>query len=548
MTDQHADSLALVTRVQAALRAPGAPFEVEATPDGPRYLRAPHTLRELLDATLAHGDRPFLVAASGRYSYAGHHGAAASLATHLLGAYGLRPGDRVAIAMRNLPEWQVAFWGCQLAGLVAVPLNAWWTAEELAYALDDCTPGLVIADPERAVRVARWAGGHGVPLLTDLTGLPRDGTAPEVRIEPDDLATLLYTSGTTGRPKGVEATQAAWCAAAASPRFFAAASVLCAGGDPAATRPPTTLMTFPFFHVAAFTAMFPLMASGGTAVLMPRWDPAEALRLIAEHRVTAFVGVPATAIGLLDAADAAGDALPGLGLVNTGGAAPPPGLAGRIADRFGGRVEARNGYGLTETCGGVFANFGARYLARPDSIGRPSPALDLRIADPEGHPLPDGEVGELWLRGQPVFRGYRNNPAATAAAFTDGWFRTGDLALVRDGEVSVVDRLKDLVIRGGENVHCIEVEGVLTAHPEVADAAVLGVPHPVLGEEVAAVVVLRPGATVDPDGLRAHVAGRLAAFKVPAYVLLRTTELPRNPTGKIVKRQLRAELDVLLPR
>ncbi|WP_457031963.1 class I adenylate-forming enzyme family protein [Kitasatospora sp. P5_F3] len=542
MTPRPADSLALVTRVQAALRAPGMPFEVESTPEGPRYLRAPRTLRELLDATLTHGDRPFLIADSGRYTFAEHHGAAASLATHCLGAYGLRRGDRVAIAMHNLPEWQIAFWACQLAGLVAVPLNAWWTAEELAYALDDCTPGLVIADPERAERVAPWATRHGVPVLTDLTGLPRDGAAPEPRVEPTDLATLLYTSGTTGRPKGVEATHAAWCAAATAPRFFAATSVLCAGGDLAAVRPHTVLMTFPFFHVAAFTTMFPLMASGGSAVLMRRWDAEEARRLIAEHGVTTYAGVPTTALGLLDAADAAGDGMPGLTMINTGGAAAPPGLAGRIARRFDGRVEARNGYGLTETCGGVIANLGARYLAHPESIGRPSPALELRITDPAGHTLPDGEIGELRLRGQSVFRGYHGNPEATAAAFADGWFRTGDLAKVLDGEVYVLDRLKDMVIRGGENVHCIEVEGVLTAHPDVADAAVLGVPHPALGEEVAAVVVLRPGATAGPDELRAHVAGRLAAFKVPTHLVLRTAALPRNPTGKLLKRQLREEL------
>ncbi|MFJ9519583.1 class I adenylate-forming enzyme family protein [Kitasatospora sp. NPDC101801] len=546
MPPRPADSHALVTRVQAALRAPGMPFEVESTPEGPRYLRAPRTLRDLLDGTLAHGARPFLIAGSGRYTFAEHHGAAASLATHCVGAYGLRPGDRVAIAMRNLPEWQVAFWACQAAGLVAVPLNAWWTAEELSYALDDCAPALVIADPERAERLTTWATAHGVPVLTDLTGLPRDGVAPQVRIEPDDLATLLYTSGTTGRPKGVEATHAAWCAAATAPRFFAATSVLCAGGDLAAVRPQTVLMTFPFFHVAAFTTMFPLMASGGTAVLMPRWDAEEARRLIAEHGVTTYAGVPTTALGLLDSADAAGDRLPGLTMMNTGGAAAPPGLAGRIARRFDGRVEARNGYGLTETCGGVLANLGTRYLAHPDSIGRPSPALELRIADPAGRTLPDGEAGELLLRGQSVFRGYRNNPEATAAAFTDGWFRTGDLARVLDGEVYVLDRLKDLVIRGGENVHCIEVEGVLTDHPEVADAAVLGVPHPTLGEEVAAVVVLRAGATVGAAELRSHVGGRLAAFKVPTQLVLRTTELPRNATGKVVKRQLREEL--LAPR
>ncbi|MFE0458068.1 class I adenylate-forming enzyme family protein [Kitasatospora sp. NPDC058965] len=577
MTTPPSSSLAVVARVQAALAAPGTPFHAVDTPQGRRYTNGPAVLRDFLATTLAHGDRPFLLLDGAGCSYAEHHAAAAALAHRFLTRYGLRPGDRVAIAMRNLPQWQVAFWATQLAGLIAVPLNGWWQAEELAHALDDCTPALLVTDAERAERVAPWraaraARGERPWLLTvGVPGPVTDGRterfeelppaapgtpAPEVAIRPEDDATILYTSGTTGRPKGVVATQAAWCAATVAPRFFAATSALAAGRDLAGVTPQTVLLTFPFFHVAAFTTLFPLMANGGTAVLMRKWDPARALELIAEHRITTYSGVPATALGLLDAADAAGAELAGLAMVNTGGAAAPPELARRIRRRFDGRVEARNGYGLTETCGGVIANVGARYLEHPDSIGRPSPGIALRIVDPAGEPLPEGEVGELWLRGQAVFRGYWHQPEATAAAFARGsaarpetggpWFRTGDLACVRDGEVYVVDRLKDLVIRGGENVFCVEVEGVLHDHPAVLDAAVLGVPHPQLGEEVAAVVRLRPGAAADAEQLRAHVAARLAAFKVPAHVVFREAELPRNPTGKILKRELRAAVQAEL--
>ncbi|WP_052390370.1 class I adenylate-forming enzyme family protein [Streptomyces sp. NRRL B-24484] len=558
MTAAPEDSLAAVVRARAVLTAPGAPFEAEPGPRGPRYVRGPRTLRELFDATAAHGGRPFLVAGDRTWSFAEHHAAASALAHHWRTVRGLCPGDRVAIAMRNLPEWQVAFWAAQAAGLVAVPLNAWWGPQELARALDDCAPGLIVADAERAARTAGWAAAHGVPLLTVGADGPHDrfedlplsgAAAPEPSVGPDDPATLIYTSGTTGRPKGVAASHANWCAGAHTPRFFAAGAALCRGDSPQAAAPPTVLMTFPFFHVAAFTSVFLAMAAGGTAVLMHRWDPDTARELISRHRATIFAGVPTTALGLLDAAEAAGDPLTGLALISTGGAPAPPGLAGRIARQFGSRVEARNGYGLTETCGGVTAQVGARYLARPESIGRPCPAVEVRIADADGAPLPDGRIGELLLRGQPVFGGYRGDPDATAAAFTaDGWFRTGDLARVADGEVYVVDRLKDVVIRGGENVYCGEVEGVLLGHPGIADAAVVGVPHPLLGEEVAAVVVARAGAQPDAAEVRAHVASRLAAFKVPAHVVFREGPLPRNPTGKILKQALRQEAGAASPR
>lgn len=283
---------------------------------------------------------------------------------------------------------------------------------------------------------------------------------------------------------------------------------------------------------------------------MHKWDADEALRLIRTHRVTHFSGVPATGLQLLEAAERAGDgdALGGLGLFSTGGAAPPPALVARLTARYGTRVEPRNGYGLTETSGGVLAHFGDEYRAEPGGAGRPTPVTETRIAGSSGDELPDGEPGELQLRGQALFRGYWRDPAATEEAFADGgWFRTGDLAVRSEGRISVVDRLKDVVIRGGENVSCVEVEGVLHDHPDVADAAVLGIPHPVLGEEVAAVVRLRAGAVVTAEDLREHVGGRLAAFKVPARVLFTGEPLPRNATGKLLKHRLRALLEAAAP-
>ncbi|MEU7113689.1 class I adenylate-forming enzyme family protein [Streptomyces sp. NPDC046182] len=566
---------------------PGALFAVE----GGVYVEGPRTLRDFVEATWAYGDRPFLVSEDGVLSYREFFDAACGLARSLVDQYGLRPGDRAVVAMRNLPEWQIAFWAAQLAGLVAVPLNAWWTEDELTYALDDCAPRILLVDGEREERVRAWARKHHVPGIVfhgdgrggdgrggdGRSGGGRGGDArgggdrgddggeplrdsgvgprrggfpayvrdtdsllgpPPVDVLPEHDATIIYTSGTTGRPKGAVATHLAQAGAAMNPRYYAAASALGRGTVPGQGPAPVSLTTFPFFHVAAFTSFYSVMAAGGTLVLMRKWDADKALELIRRHRVTHYAGVPTTALQLLDRAEATGDPLESLVMLNTGGAAAPPELVARLTAAYGERIEPRNGYGLTETCGGVFANFGAEYRAHPRSVGRPTPATEVRVDRPDG----DG-VGELWLRGQSLVRGYWGDEAATRAAFTDdGWFRTGDLAHLRDGRVTLVDRLKDMVIRGGENVYCVEVEAVLHDHPDVLEAAVLGVPHPTLGEEVAAVVRLRAASAVTADELRAHVGARLAAFKVPAHILVRDDELPRNATGKVLKRQLREEL------
>ncbi|MFF8608897.1 class I adenylate-forming enzyme family protein [Streptomyces sp. NPDC015346] len=572
-TDPSAAATADAVAVAARLAAPGAPFAVE---DGV-YVEGPRTLREFVEATWAYGDRPFLVSEDGVLTYRAFFDAACGLARRFVDDHGLRPGDRAVVAMRNHPEWQIAFWAAQLAGLVAVPLNAWWTEEEFSHALDDCTPGILLVDGERAGRVERWAREHRVPGIvfhpeTHPESRPgfhpesRPGFHPESRPEtgarlpdgfrvyapdtdpylgpppvevlPEHDATIIYTSGTTGRPKGAVATHLAQAGAAMNPRYYAAASALGRGTVPGQGPTPVSLTTFPFFHVAAFTSFYSVMAAGGSLVLMRKWDPATALELIRRHGVTHYAGVPTTALGLLDLAERVGDPLTSLVMLNTGGAAAPPEIVARLTAAYGERVEPRNGYGLTETCGGVLANFGAEYRAYPTSVGRPTPATEVRIDRPDA----DG-IGELWLRGQSLVRGYWGDEAATREAFTeDGWFRTGDLARIVDGRVTVVDRLKDMVIRGGENVYCAEVEAVLHDHPDVADAAVLGVPHPALGEEVAAVLRLREGAAVTVEELRAHVGARLAAFKVPAHVHVRQEELPRNATGKVLKRELREQL------
>ncbi|HEX4251499.1 MAG TPA: class I adenylate-forming enzyme family protein [Pseudonocardia sp.] len=553
----------------ARLTAPGGLFELVDTVVGGVPMRVyaggPATLRELALASAAFGDRDFLVYESTRVSFAEHARTVAGLARCLLEEYGLRPGERVAVAMRNYPEWAPIWYAALVAGLVVVPLNAWWTADELHYALADCGARLVFADAERAALIA--------PELADLGGLPLvevrgtgpqakgvrswaelvasldpAATVPDVEVSPGDDATILYTSGTTGRPKGAVATHRNHCTNVLNMRLGAVVSAALANGgqvpvpDPAAPQ-PGTLCTFPMFHIAGINALCGAAYAGTKLVTLYRWDRELARELIRRERLTLASGVPTTMRQLVE--DAAEDPAPLATLASIGmGAAPiPPELVRRIGGTFDRLISPTNGYGLTETTSAVTTNIGADYLAHPDSVGRLVPTAEVLVVDPgSGDPVPEGEIGELWFRGPNVVRGYWNNPGATAAAFTDGWFHSGDLGRVEDGWVYVVDRLKDVVIRGGENIYCAEVEAALFEHPSVADVALVGVPDPSLGEEAVAVVVPRPGTVVGDaaaSALRDHVAGRLAAFKVPRYVVFRAEPLPRTPTGKVLKRDLR---------
>lgn len=447
-------------RVRAALTGPGGPFAVVRAEDGPQagalvYADGPRTLREFVETTWALGDRPFLIAGERGCSYGEFFAAASALACRLSETYGLRPGDRAVIAMRACPEWQIAFWAVQLAGLVAVPLDESWTGDAFSYALDDSGPRVLLVDGERLPLVAERArqGGarvivfhgedhrpvpEGVERYEDLPAPDPLAAPPEVEVRPEDDATILYTARTTGRPRGVVATQLAQAGAARNPRFHAVAAALARGDVPGYGPAPVTLLAFPFFHVAALTAFYAAMAAGGAVVLTPTGDAAEALRLIREHRVTHYAGAPASVRELLAAADRTGDRMESLRVVDTGGTAAPRDVAAWPAAGYGERIERRDDYGRTETGGGVLADFGAEYRLHPGSVGRPTPSTEVRIAGPAGEALPEGETGELWLRGQALARGYWQDEEATARAFTGGWFRTGDRAVVRTGRVDVV--------------------------------------------------------------------------------------------------------------
>ncbi|WP_243795310.1 class I adenylate-forming enzyme family protein [Saccharopolyspora gloriosae] len=544
-------------RLLAEFTGPGGEFEL--VPRDVRgipmrvYATGPQTLRDVLLSTAVHGDADYLVFGEQRWTFTEHLRVATGLANGLRTDFGLSQGDRVAIAMRNYPEWAPIFWAVQAAGLVAVPLNAWWTGPELRFALEDSGARVLFADPERVSRLAPDFGAldvvqvrgdsppEGVRCWAELlAGLDFDAKLPEMAVDPDDDATIMYTSGTTGRPKGAVASHRNHCTNLWNMALGRRVAQAAAGVEPDPDARAGVLLTFPIFHIAGLSGLCSTTLAGGKLVTMYRWEPGEAIHLVRDERLNTIAGVPTV---LRDLARHADGGLSTVEAVNMGGAPIPPDLVGLVHTSFTANVAPGNGYGLTETTSAVVNNTGAEYVAHPDSVGRCVPGADLRVVDPAlEEDVASGEIGELWFRGPNVVRGYWNDPKATGEAFVDGWFRTGDLGYVADGLVHVVDRLKDIVIRGGENVYCAEVEAALFEHPAVADVAVVGVPHRELGEQVAAIVQVQEGAEVDPDELRHHVGERLAAFKIPDVVQLRTGTIPRTSTGKVLKRDLRREL------
>ena len=553
--------------VRALLTAPGAMFEMaEETVDGALirvWKNAPPTLGSVLELSRGYGDLDFLVYQDERYTFARHYAAAARLAHRLRDELGVKVGDRVSIAMRNYPEWSIAFFGAAAAGAVAVPLNAWWTGAELRYGLADSASTVLVCDAERLelitpylpelpglrVLVVRDDGTtlpEGVSRLADLLGEVSESLRlPEVEVGPDDNATIFYTSGTTGQQKGVLGTHRNICTNLMSLAYAGTRTGLRSGIEQAPSVPGSNvhLLSVPLFHATGcHSVLLGNLALGGRIVLMYRWDATTALELIERERVTNFGGVPAMVWQVIEHPDFARYDISSLRAVGYGGAPAAPELVRKIDELFPGRTPS-NGYGLTETSSVTTMNGGVDYLTHPDSVGVPVPVCDVKVVDPLGKTLSVGEVGELWIMGPNVVRGYWNKPEATAATFGDRWLRSGDLARVdTDGFVYIVDRAKDLVIRGGENIGSVEVEAALFEHPAVTDAAVIGVPHPVLGEEVGAVVHLSPGSSVTAQELRDHVAARLAGFKVPAHIWFFDEPLPRNPAGKILKRALKNQL------
>ncbi|MGH2760919.1 MAG: class I adenylate-forming enzyme family protein [Actinomycetota bacterium] len=553
---------ALGDAVVKRLTAAGQLLELaEEDVDGVRmrvWKNAPPSLRAVFELSKAHGEADFIVYEDERWTFDRHYSAVASLSSWLVREAGVAKGDRVAIAMRNYPEWSVAFWAAACAGAIVVPLNAWWTGDELAYGLRDSGTKVLFCDIERWERIA--SHGDALPLERAVVvrseapertlALERLLSAgeelPEVALEPVDDATIFYTSGTTGEPKGALGTHRNICTNLFNLVYAAQSRSAQAKPEPSdrlLDLRPTQLLSVPFFHVTGcHSTLVPTLAFGSKLVLMHRWNAERALELIEREKITSFGGVPTMVWQVLESPDFDRRDTSSVQSIGYGGAPAPPELVRRIREHFP-TVSPGNGYGMTETSSLAVGNGGEDYLRKPESVGRPSPINDIMVADESGAEVPTGDLGEVLMRGPNVVKGYWNKPDATAATFHDGWLHSGDIGRIdEEGFLYIVDRAKDMVIRGGENVYCVEIETVLYEHPAVSEAAVIGIPHRVLGEEVAAVVKRVPGSDVSEDQLKEHVGNRLAAFKVPVRIWISDDELPRNPAGKVLKRELREKL------
>ncbi|GAA4883607.1 class I adenylate-forming enzyme family protein [Ferrimonas pelagia] len=553
-----------VTKLKGVLQQltqPGAPFETVQTESGPRFKQAIPTLPLLYQAGLKHGDASFLVGNSGRYSFVEALATASKLAARMHSQLGVEQGDRVAIAMRNSPEWALAFMATTLLGAVAVPLNSWGSAEELEYGVKDSGAHLVFADPRRfgllapklpylnarAIVVEEdgdW-GELGLSWTSFLAG-EGDDTPPQVQIAPSDLAMIMYTSGTTGRPKGAASTHDAICQGIMN---GLSASGLMAAMHPhtmaaAAERglQPATLLCLPLFHVSGLHAgILTSFLTGTKVVILYKWDPLLALQTIHQEKVASITAAAKQIWDLLEHPQFAEFNTSSIINLASAGTAQPTALVDDIKARFPGNFFG-TGYGMTETNAFATLISGEAYHDHLTSVGLPLPAVEVKICDEQGNEMPQGEVGEIYMRGSTLISHYWGREEATAEAMKGGWIHSGDVGYFdAQGLLYISDRKKDMVIRGGENIYCGEVENVVLDHPAVAHCAVFGLPHDRLGEELSVAIELAPGAQPDQGSIQAHVAAHLAHFKVPSRVFFAEQPLPRNAVHKIQKHLVRAQ-------
>ena len=545
-----------INRVTDAVTADGQMFALKTVTrrgvDMPAFVNAPPSLAHYFAHFCNQNkDALFLVDGDQRLTFGEVYAAASKVADGLATRHGVKKGDRVGIAARNSAQWAIAYMGTIMAGGCATLLNGWWTGEELAYGIDLCECSLVLADAPRAARLDGIEHGativvfdHDEAGLAPITG---DGdTAMRMlgELGPDDLATILYTSGSTGNPKGaysdhlgvVSGTMNYICQTAMI------LQLLTERGE-APTVQPSALVSVPLFHVTGEIPVFlQSIAIGRKLVLMPKWDAGEALRLLDEEKVTYFVGVPLMSYEMATHPDRDQFDLSQCKSFAAGGAPRPVEHVNKIKESFPNGFPLL-GYGLTETNAIGAGNLNENYLAKPGSTGMASrPLVDMAILDDAGKALPQGEVGEISIRSTANFLGYWKDEEATKAAYTDdAYFRTGDLGyLDPEGYLYIVDRKKDIIIRGGENIACIEVEDAIYAHPAVAECSVFGLPDERMGEVPAAVYLTQPGESLSPDDLKSYLAEHIAHFKIPEKLWQAEEQLPRLGTQKVDKRAVKA--------
>ncbi|MEQ8858937.1 MAG: class I adenylate-forming enzyme family protein [Pseudomonadales bacterium] len=546
-------------RSVAELTGSGGPYELGVARSGNAsfnvFVNAPRNLATLYrDASATGSD--FYVYEDERYSFADAWQRAEQVAASL-SAMGVEKGDRVGIAMRNYPEWILAFMGVTRLGAVVVAMNAWWSGEEMIYAIDDSGLTTLFVDRERLEHLGPYLDERDLDVIavrTDHTSgrgvmnwasfmRVANATPPEVDVQPEDPATILYTSGSTAHPKGVVSSHRAIIHGVVGLEAAAALRRAGSGRAPRAQpHPQAMILTVPLFHVTGLNVqMLSCFRGGRKLVGMYKWDAEKALAIIEAERITQFNGVPTMAWEMVNSPNFDKYDTSSLKSMGGGGAAMAPEHTRQISRRTKGSVSPGAGYGMTETNGLATGISGRELLERPTSCGRPVPPLvEIQIVGPDGSGLEPGRTGEIWIRGPMNFSGYWNRPEDTAATLTDGWVHTGDVGhLDAEGFLYITDRAKDLVIRGGENIGCQEVEAVIYEHPDVAECAVFGVPDTRLGETVAAVVMPRPGRRLTAGDVRSHVGEHMARFKVPEHVWIQNESLPRTASGKIFKRSLK---------
>ena len=519
------------------------------------FKNAPAHLGQVFAGSRGHGDKTFLVYEDEIITFAQAADRIDALASLLVNTYGVKKGDRVAVAMRNFPEWVMSFAAIISVGAVNVSMNSWWTEDEMDFALEDSGATVLICDQQRFdigaascvkknVKVLVVRAEKPLPAGVDKWEdvLPLGDKHPGADISPDDDATILYTSGTTGRPKGAVSTHRAIISSIMA--FSARNTIFQMSGtklkDVDGPEVPTSfILIVPLFHV---TGCVPVMLScfvaGLKLAIMYKWDPEKALEMIEREQITNFVGVPTQSWDLVNSPAFEKYDTSSLRAVGGGGAPSPTSLVGKVNDKVK-NGNPQLGYGMTETNAFGPAITGSDYLSHPTSTGRASWPMMVEVRDENLKPVPTGQSGEIWFFGPMLIRGYWNRPDATAETIVDGWLRSGDLGrLDADGYVYVEDRVKDMILRAGENVYGAEVESAIYEHPAVHEAAVFGVPHERLGEEVGVAILVNDGMTLTPEELWAFLDVKIAKFKIPTQVVIMTEPLPRNAAGKFLKREL----------